>query len=57
VPLVDLPDEPEMAAAVTCIDNWIARELAAEGLLVAAERQDVTDRTASFRWYLRFKGD
>ncbi len=46
-----------MAAAVACIDAWAARELAAESLLVAAERQDVTDRTASHRWYLRFKGD
>jgi hypothetical protein len=57
VPLVDLPEEEEMAAAVACIDGWIQRELAAEGLLVAAERQDVTDRTASYRWYLRFKGE
>jgi hypothetical protein len=57
MPLVDLPEEEEMAAAVACIDAWAARELAAEGLLVAAERQDVTDRTASFRWYLRFKGE
>ena len=24
---------------------------------MAAERQEVTDRTASHRWYLRFKGD
>ena len=24
---------------------------------MAAERQEVTDRTASFRWYLRFKGE
>ena len=24
---------------------------------MAAERQEVTDRTASFQWYLRFKGD
>lgn len=46
-----------MAAAVACIDSWIERELACDGLLVAAERQDVTDRTASFRWYLRFKGE
>lgn len=46
-----------MAAAVVCIDTWVARELATEGLLVAAERQDVSDRTASYRWYLRFKGD
>jgi hypothetical protein len=57
VPLVDLPEEEEMAAAVACIDAWLARELATDGLLVAAERQDVSDRTASYRWYLRFKGD
>ena len=24
---------------------------------MAAERQEVTDRTASFQWYLRFKGE
>src|SRR5580658_10858483 len=46
-----------MAAAVSCIEAWTERELAADGLLVAAERQDVTDRTASHRWYLRFKGE
>jgi hypothetical protein len=57
MPLIDLPEDQEMAAAVACIDAWAARELAADGPLVAAERQDVTDRTASFRWYLRFKGD
>ena len=57
MPLVDLPEDEEMAAAVACIDAWAARELAADGPLVAAERQEVTDRTASFRWYLRFRGD
>jgi hypothetical protein len=57
MPLVNLPEEEEMAAAVACIDAWAAHELASGGLLVAAERQDVTDRTASFRWYLRFKGE
>jgi hypothetical protein len=57
VPLVDLPPDEEMAAAAACIDAWAARELAADGPLVAAERQEVTDRTASHRWYLRFKGD
>ena len=46
-----------MATAVECIDSWVARELAGGGLLVAAERQEVTDRTASHRWYLRFKGE
>jgi hypothetical protein len=57
VPLVDLPEEEERAAAGACFDAWAARELAADGFLVAAERQEVTDRTASFRWYLRFKGE
>ena len=59
MPLVDLPEEEAMAAVVARIDGWVARELAPDGTfgLVAAERQDVTDRTASHRWYLRFKGD
>jgi hypothetical protein len=57
VPIVDLPEEEEMAAAVARIDAWAERELAAGDFLVAAERQEVTDRTASHRWYLRFKGE
>jgi hypothetical protein len=59
VPLVDLPDEPSMARLVARIDGWTERELSPEGTfgLVAAERQDVTDRTASHRWYLRFRGE
>src|ERR1700741_108774 len=57
MPIVDLPEEEEMAAAVARIDAWAERELAAGGFLVAAERQEVTDRTASYRWYLRFKGE
>lgn len=46
-----------MAAATRRIDAWVSRELKSDSLLVAADRQDVTDRTASSRWYLRFKGD
>ncbi len=59
VPLVDIPDEAAMARTVGTIDAWIARELSPDGTfgLVAAERQQVTDRTASYRWYLRFKGE
>jgi hypothetical protein len=58
VPIVDLPADEEMAAAVARVDAWAARELAADdGFLVAAERQEVTDRTASYRWYLRFEGE
>lgn len=59
MPLVDLPDEGAMAEAAARIDAWAARELSPEGTfgLVAAERQDVDDRTASHRWYLRFRGE
>jgi hypothetical protein len=59
MPLVDLTGEGEVAAVVARIDAWIERERSPEGTfgLVAAERQDVTDRTASHRWYLRFRGD
>ncbi|MHB1585226.1 MAG: YbjN domain-containing protein [Acidimicrobiales bacterium] len=57
MPLVDLPEEEEMAAAATTIDAWVERELAAGGALEAAERQEVADRTARHRWYLRFRGE
>jgi hypothetical protein len=57
VPLIDLPDEEEMAAAAAVVDRWLSRELAAGGALVAAERQEVTDGTGSHRWYLRLAGD
>ena len=59
-PLVDLPGEGAMAQ-VAGPHRRLGRagELSPDGTfgLVAAERQDVTDRTASHRWYLRFKGD
>jgi hypothetical protein len=57
VPVADLPEEDERAAAVAAIDEWSARELARGESLVAAERQEVADRTAPQRWYLRFKGE
>jgi len=59
MPLVGLPDEDAMAATVARIEGWIERERSPDGSfgLVAAEHQDVTDRTASHRWYLRFKGE
>lgn len=59
MPLVDLADEGAVAALVARIDAWTARELSPGGTfgLVAAERQDVDDRTASHRWYLRFRGE
>ncbi len=57
MPVAEIPEEEERAAAVAAIDEWSNRELARGESLVAAERQEVTDRTASFRWYLRFKGE
>ncbi|MGH9089718.1 MAG: YbjN domain-containing protein [Acidimicrobiales bacterium] len=59
MPLVDLPGDEAMASAVACIDAWIERERSPDGTfgLVAAEHQAVTDRTASHRWYLRFRGE
>ena len=59
MPLVDLSGGDQLAVVARRIDAWIARERSPEGTfgLVAAERQEVTDRTASHRWYLRFKGD
>jgi hypothetical protein len=59
VPLVELTGGEQLAAVAARIDAWVARERSPEGTfgLVAAERQDVTDRTASHRWYLRFRGD
>ena len=59
MPLVDLPGGEQLAAVAALIDAWVERERSDQGTfgLVAAERQDVTDRTASHRWYLRFRGD
>ncbi len=59
MPRVDLAGDAQLAAVAERVDAWVARERSAEGTfgLVGAERQDVTDRTASHRWYLRFRGD
>jgi Putative bacterial sensory transduction regulator len=56
---VDLAGGDQIAELAHRIDAWIERERSPEGTfgLVAAERQEVTDRTASHRWYLRFKGE
>jgi len=59
MPVVEVPDEQAKDAVAARIDAWITRELSSDGAfgLVAAERQEVSDRTASYRWYLRFKGE
>ena len=49
--------EAERLAVVEIIDAWIAEWLHEGSALVAADRQDVLDGTASHRWYLRFRGE
>lgn len=59
MPLVGLPGDEQLDEVAGRIDAWIERERSDQGTfgLVAAERQEVSDRTASYRWYLRFRGD
>ncbi len=57
MPLVGPPEERETQAAAQVVDEWIEGAREVGGLLVAAEREDVTDRTAERRWYLRFAGE
>lgn len=59
MPLVELTGGEQAAAVAARIDAWIERERSTAGTfgLVAGEHQEVTDRTASHRWYLRFRGE
>jgi len=57
MPSIELSEDEERQAVVALIDAWTTRELAAEGPLTAVERIEVTDRTATHRWLLRFAGD
>jgi hypothetical protein len=59
MPVVGLSDAGQVAEVAATVEAWIAREQSPDGTfgLVAAEHQEVTDRTASHRWLLRFKGE
>jgi Putative bacterial sensory transduction regulator len=57
VPRVELSEDAERELVVATIDAWATRELASGGPLVAVERVEVTDGTASHRWLLRFEGE
>jgi Putative bacterial sensory transduction regulator len=57
VPINDIPDDEALSATASLIDDWCAATLEAQSALVAVERHQVTDGTASERWYLRFKGE
>jgi hypothetical protein len=54
----DVPAAEERAQVCAVIDGWVERELAADGALVAADRQPGGDPvTGAPRWYLRLRGD
>jgi len=57
MPVIELSEPEERAAVVALIDAWTERELAGDGALLAVERIEVTDRTATHRWLLRFAGE
>jgi hypothetical protein len=57
MPRIELSEDLERDLVVATVDAWAARELEAEGPLIAVEKIEVTDRTASHRWLLRFAGE
>ena len=49
--------DAQVAEVVTVIDEWITAWSDEGSFLVHAERQPVTDGTATWQWYLRFAGE
>ena len=53
-----IADDEAIAAVSAVIDRWVARELAGDGPLVAADRPAEGDPlTGAPRWYLRLRGE
>ena len=57
MPRIDRPEAQERDDVVATIDAWGARELKRGESLVAIERIQVTDGSASHRWLMRFRGE
>jgi Putative bacterial sensory transduction regulator len=57
VPRVELSEAAERDHVVDVIDAWAQRQLDEGGALIAVEKMEVSDRSASHRWLLRFKGE
>jgi hypothetical protein len=57
MPRIELSEAEEREQVIAIIDAWVARELESESPLIAVERIEVTDGTASHRWLLRFEGE
>ena len=57
MPSIELSEEDERRHVVALIDSWTQEQLEDGSSLVAVEKVEVTDRTASHRWLLRFKGE
>jgi len=54
---VEVASNEDISRAVGVIDAWISAWLPDGSFLVAADKQLVTDGTATHRWYLRFAGE
>jgi len=57
MPRVELSEAEEREHVVDVIDAWAQRQLDEGGALIAVEKMEVSDRSASHRWLLRFKGE
>lgn len=57
MPRVELSEAAERDHVVDVIDAWAQRQLDEGGALIAVEKMEVSDRSASHRWLLRFKGE
>ena len=57
MPRIELSEAEERAQVVALVDAWSTRELEGEGPLIAVEKTEVTDGTATHRWLLRFEGE
>ena len=49
MPSIELSEDEERAQVVALVDSWAAEQLAEGSMLVAVEKIEVEDRTASHR--------
>jgi hypothetical protein len=57
MPSIERSEAEERKHVVALVDEWAARELEGDGPLIAFEKSEVTDGTATHRWLLRFTGE
>jgi hypothetical protein len=57
MPTIELSEDEEREHVVATIDRWAQSQLITGEALIAFEKIEVNDRTASHRWLLRFAGE